>query len=203
MKPSLLLNDAKAAHDTLVAELTRLFDKLDEETKAERFGSDPRRLVVPFDLSLQLELLKMALSSTKRKDFIAFLRGMGFFHYDILKFLNEYAAIRRIDLTVDWDRLLEYSPEGQARVLSVASAGVTPLWEDALEAMGKSDLILDKDVFQIFEDNIYRIVDCFLMVDDATTEEDVRKALEVIHASMMQPIINANDELFKRTGTKK
>ncbi len=56
-----LLHDAQVSHDRIVEELNALFAPLDETIKDERFGDDPKRLIVPFDLMLQLELLRLAL----------------------------------------------------------------------------------------------------------------------------------------------
>lgn len=198
MKPSLLIPDAKAAHDTLVKELGALFEKLDSDTKTIRFENDLQRLIVPFDLMLQLDLLKLALEANDKDGCISFLRQMNTFSYDLMAFATEYAEIREIDLKFRWDRFLWIGEEEKARSFAIISAGVTPLWEDALAAMAKSDLAIEKDVYQILEDNIYRMVDCFLMVDDKTNDTDVRKAVERVRSHMMLPIVSSNDELFKR-----
>ena len=90
MRPSLLLNDARLSHDILVRELKAIYEKLDDATKADLFDNKVERLIVPFDLTLQFDLLKLALASKKKEESLAFLRGMGYFHYDILKFQEEY-----------------------------------------------------------------------------------------------------------------
>ncbi|MCR5348373.1 MAG: hypothetical protein K6E59_02040 [Bacilli bacterium] len=203
MKPSLLLPDAKAAHDTLVRELTAVFNQLDPLLKAERFDDDPQRLIVPFDLMLQFDLLNLALEAQDKQGCIQFLKGMATFHYDLIAYANEYATVREVSPEFSWDRFLWMSEGDIGRSLAIISAGVEPLWEDALAAMSKADLSIEKDLYQIFEDNIYRIADCFLMVDDRSTDTDVRKAIERIRTHMMIPIVRSNDELFKRVDPTK
>ena len=203
MRPSLLLNDARLSHDILVRELKAIYEKLDDATKEDRFDNKVERLIVPFDLALQLDLLKLALASRKKEESLAFLRGMGYFQYDILKFLKHYAEIRELSVDATYDNILSLSEEAQRRVIDIANAGVAPLWDDALNALSKADLIVEKDVFQIIQDNLYRIVDCFLMVDDENTDTDVRLAVENVRVHMLLPIIDCNDELFKRTEAKK
>ena len=203
MRPDLLLHDARQSHDILVKELTALFNKLDDTTKFDHFDDKPERLIVPFDLTLQFDMLKMALAAKKKAECLDFLRGMGYFHYDVLRFLKEYADVRGIEIDVTYDNILSLDEEQLTRAMGILEAGIIPLWGDALDAMSKSDLIVEKDVFQILQDNLYRIIDCFLMVDDETTDTDVRKAAESVRVHMLLPILENNDELFKRTKTKK
>ena len=197
-----LLHDAQVSHDRIVEELNALFAALDETIKDERFGDDPKRLIVPFDLMLQLELLRLALKTRKKREAIEFLRSMGSFQYELMKYLEEYAEVRGIVINVGYNSILALEPEPLGRFLAIAKAAVAPLWADALTAMANSDLIVERDIFQVLEDNLLRLVDCFLMIDETVTETEIRLAVETVRETMLAPIVSANDELFRRSEVK-
>ena len=198
-----LLQDAKASHDRIVEELTRVYDQLDENMKFDRFNDRVERLVVPFDLKLQFDLLKLALTGRKKEDSLAFLYGAGFFQYEILRYVKEYADVRGIEnLDVTYQNILAISEEERARFLAIAKASIEPLWDDALKAISKADLVVERDAFQSLENHLLRFVDCFLMVDESVTETEIRKAVETIRVNMLGPIVEANDELFRRSEVK-
>jgi len=200
MNVALLLIDARASHEKIVEELRVIFDKLDEDTKKRLFEERFERLIVPFDLALQCEMLKIALDSTrKRREFLVFLRSMDVFSYDALRFLEEYAKLRQIDIEVSYEKCLSATHDEAERLLTILKAGVAPLWEDALTALGQSDLVINKDVYQIFEDNLLRIMDCFLMVDDGITDGEILKALGGVRENMLSRIVTSNEELFQRS----
>jgi hypothetical protein len=198
-----LLQDAKASHDRIVEELTRVYDQLDENMKFDRFNDRVERLVVPFDLKLQFDLLKLALAGRKKEDSLAFLYGAGFFQYEILRYVKEYADVRGIEnLDVTYQNILTISEEERARFLAIAKASIEPLWDDALKAISKADLVVERDAFQSLENHLLRFVDCFLMVDESVTETEIRKAVETVRVNMLGPIVEANDELFRRSEVK-
>lgn len=198
-----LLQDAKASHDRIVEELTRVYDQLDENMKFDRFNDRVERLVVPFDLKLQFDLLKLALAGRKKEDSLAFLYGAGFFQYEILRYVKEYADVRGIEnLDVTYQNILTISEEERARFLAIAKASIEPLWDDALKAISKADLVVERDAFQSMENHLLRFVDCFLMVDESVTETEIRKAVETVRVNMLGPIVEANDELFRRSEVK-
>ena len=198
-----LLQDAKASHDRIVEELTRVYNQLDENMKFDRFNDRVERLVVPFDLKLQFDLLKLALAGRKKEDSLAFLYGAGFFQYEILRYVKEYADVRGIEnLDATYQNILAISEEERARFLAIAKASIEPLWDDALKAISKADLVVERDAFQSLENHLLRFVDCFLMVDESVTETEIRKAVETIRVNMLGPIVEANDELFRRSEVK-
>lgn len=200
MNIALLLLDAKKSHENLVDELRVIFDRLDPELKSDRFDDKLERLVVPFDLMLQYEMLHIALQSqSKKRDFLIFIRSMDVFSYDILRFGEEYAAVRPIDIEINYEKCLHDDKEENERLLGILKAGVTPLWEDALAALTKSDLVIEKDVYQILEDNLLRIIDCFLMVDEEISDTEIRQMMEGVRLNMLAPIVEANEELFRRS----
>lgn len=200
MNIALLLLDAKKSHENLVDELRVIFDRLDPELKSDRFDDKLERLVVPFDLMLQYEMLHIALQSqSKKRDFLIFIRSMDVFSYDILRFGEEYAAVRPIDIEISYEKCLHDDKEENERLLGILKAGVTPLWEDALAALTKSDLVIEKDVYQILEDNLLRIIDCFLMVDEEISDTEIRQMMEGVRLNMLAPIVEANEELFRRS----
>jgi topoisomerase-4 subunit A len=55
------------------------------------------------------------------------------------------------------------------------------------------------DLTAHFEDNILRIVDCFLLVTKGLDEIETRKAIETVREEVLLPIIKNNDELLRRT----
>ncbi len=198
-----LLQDAKASHDRIVEELTRVYDQLDENMKFDRFNDRIERLVVPFDLKLQFDLLKLALAGRKKEDSLAFLYGAGFFQYEILRYVKEYADVRGLDnLDVTYQNLLTISQEERARFPALAKASIEPLWDDALKAISKADLVVERDAFQSLENHLLRFFDCFLTVDESVTETEIRKAVETVRVIMLGPIVEANDELFRRSEVK-
>ncbi len=200
MNIALLLLDAKKSHENLVDELRVIFDRLDPELKSDRFDDKLERLLVPFDLMLQYEMLHIALQSrSKKRDFLIFIRSMDVFSYDILRFGEEYAAIRPIDIEISYEKCLHDGKEENERLLGILKAGVAPLWEDALTALTKSDLVIEKDVYQILEDNLLRIIDCFLMVDEEISDTEIRQMMEGVRLNMLAPIVEANEELFRRS----
>ena len=200
MNVALLLLDARKSHEHIVDELRVIFDQLDDEIKQERFEGKLERLIVPFDLALQYEMLKIALQSkAKKRDYLIFLRSMDIFAYDLLRYAEEYAKVRYIDIEVSYEKCLAESQEENERLLGILQAGIAPLWEDALAALSKSDLVVNKDVYQILKDNLLRIVDCFLMVDESVSDTEIRQAMEGVRSNMLSPIVSANEELFRRS----
>ena len=203
MNIALLLLDARKSHETIVDELRVIYDQLDEDLRCERFDDKFERLVVPFDLALQYEMLKIALQSQQRKrDFLIFLRSMDVFSYDVLRFTEEYVSLRGIEIPISYENCLQNDKDANDRLLGIIKAGITPLWEDALAALAKSDLAINKDVYQILEDNLLRIIDCFLLVDEGISDTEIRQAMEGVRLNMLSKIVEANEELFRRVDVK-
>ncbi len=198
MKLSLLLDDAKKSHDTLVTTLEECFAKIDPPIKREFFENDARRWVIGFDLALEYALLKIALAGDKNPiPYLTFIRAMNYFSYDIVEFTNEYLSVRNQRGRFIYDDLLDESKKDD--LLALIKLAIDPILSDALSGAETADFILDRDHYQIIEDNVLRIVDCFLLVSKGLNEDQTRKAIEAVREEVLLPIIKNNDELLKRT----
>ena len=198
MKLSLLLDDAKKSHDTLVETLGKCYETIDVRDRREFFDSDLRRWVIGFDLALEYSMLKIALAGDKDPiPYLTFIRAMNYFSYDIVEFTNEYLSIRGQRGRFIYDDLLDKTKT--ERLLALIKTAIDPIIEDALVGTKAADLILDKDHYQIIEDNVLRIVDCFLLVSKGLDEAQTRKAIDTVREEVLFPIIKNNDELLNRT----
>ncbi len=197
MKLSVLLEDAKKSHDTLVATLEECFAKIDPPIKREYFDGDSRRWVIGFDLTLEYSMLRIALAGDKNPiPYLTFIRAMNFFCYDIVEFTNEYLRVRNQRGRFVYDDLLDESKT--EKLLALIKEAIDPIIRDSLSGAETSDFILDKDHYQIIEDNVLRIVDCFLLVSKSLGEAETRAAIETVRREVLLPIIKNNDELLKR-----
>ena len=198
MKLSVLLEDAKSSHDTIIATLGECFAKIDAPHRHEYFGDDSRRWVIGFDLALEYSLLKIALSDGKNPTpYLTFIRAMNYFCYDIIDFTNEYLAIRGQRGRFIYDDFM--NPNVREKLMAAVKEAIRPIIDDALTGAETADFIIDKDHYQILEDNILRIVDCFLLVTKGLDEIETRKAIETVREEVLLPIIKNNDELLRRT----
>ena len=198
MKLSLLLDDAKKSHDTLVETLGKCYETIDVRDRREFFDSDLRRWVLGLDLALEYSMLKIALAGDKDPiPYLTFIRAMNYFSYDIVEFTNEYLSIRGQRGRFIYDDLLDKTKT--ERLLALIKTAIDPIIEDALVGTKAADLILDKDHYQIIEDNVLRIVDCFLLVSKGLDEAQTRKAIDTVREEVLFPIIKNNDELLNRT----
>ena len=197
MKLSVLLEDAKKAHDTLVETLGECFEKIDAPLKRANFENDNRRWVIGFDLALEYSMLEIALFGDKNPiPYLTFIRAMNYFSYDIIDFTNEYLSVRGQHGRFIYDDFLDETRKD--KLLAFIKETIDPIIQDALAGAKSSDFILDKDRFQIIEDNILRIVDCFLLVGKGLGEEETRWAIEKVREAVLLPIVRNNDELLKR-----
>lgn len=198
MKLSLLLDDAKKSHDTLVATLEESFSRIDAPVKRECFDGDTRRWVIGFDLALEYSLLKIAFAGDKNPvPYLIFLRAMNYFSYDVVEFTNEYLAIRGQRGRFVYDDLLD--EEKRDSLLLLIKTAIDPILEDTLLGAETADFIIDKNRYQVIEDNILRIVDCFLLSSKGLDETQTRKAIDMVREEVLLPIIKNNDDLLKRT----
>ena len=198
MKLSALLEDAKSSHDTLIATLGECFTKIDAPSRHEFFNDDSRRWVIGFDLALEYSLLKIALSGGKNPvPYLTFIRAMNYFSYDIIDFTNEYISLRGQRGRFIYDDFM--NPNTSDKLMNLVKEAITPIIEDALTGAKTADFVIDKDHYQILEDNILRIVDCFLLVTKSLDEIETRKAIETVREEVLLPIIKNNDELLRRT----
>ena len=198
MKLSDLLEDAKKSHDTLVATLSECFEKIDAPKRHSYFHDDDRRWVIGFDLALEFSMLKIALAEGRDPiPYLTFIRAMKYFSYDIIDFTNEYLSIRNQPGHYIYDDLLnkELSP----KLMKLIREAISPIVQDALAGVESTDLVIDKDHYQIVEDNVLRIVDCFLLVSKNLSEVETRLAIETVREEVLVPIIKNNDELLRRT----
>ena len=197
MKLSLLLDDAKKAHDTLLETLEECFEKIDPPVKREYFDGDTRRWFLGFDLALEFSLLKIALSGNKNPiPYLTFIRAMNYFCYDIVEFTNEYLSVRGQRGKFIYDDLLDEKKRDD--LLFLIQTAIEPILKDALSGAETADFILSIDRYQIVEDNVLRIVDCFLLVTKGLDEAETRKAIDTVREEILIPIIKNNDELLKR-----
>ena len=198
MKLSVLLEDAKKSHDTLVATLSECFEKIDAPKRHAYFHDDERRWVIGFDLALERSLLKIALADGRNPiPYLTFIRAMNYFSYDILDFTNEYLSIRGQSGHFIYDDFLD--KDRGAKLMDLVKEATNPIIKDALSGAESADFVIDKDHFQIIEDNILRIVDCFLLVSKSLNEIETRKAIETVREEVLVPIIRNNDDLLRRT----
>ena len=194
MNMTSLLADARANHAKVVATLKSIYESMDEEAQSLRFESQLDRFVLPFDLMVQRELLKIAFSSKAKEDSIQFLNRMRGFQYDLFRYLKIYSVIHKIRWDVEYENVLSLGEEEQARVLDIAKVAILPLWEDALRALSKVDLV-NNDYYKDLEGSILNVVISFLMVDESVDEIEIRRAIERIREDIFQPIIECNPDL--------
>ena len=197
MNLSTLLTDARASHRSVIAVLKKVYDALDEDTKAERYDGSFARMVVPFDLMAQFDMVKLLVKGRVKEDSLIFLKGMHSFHFELFDYLKKYADVHRIEWDIDYDNFLGLDDSGVERFLAVAKASIAPLWEETLRTTAKADFV-SENLFPKLEEGFFGLIASFLMVDETVDETELRRGIETIREDILLPIVASNEDLKKQ-----
>lgn len=197
MNLSTLLTDARASHRSVTAVLKKIYEALDEDTKFERYDDHFARMVVPFDLMVQFDMVKLLLKGRVKEDALIFIKGMHSFHFELFDYLRQYADVRRIEWDIDYDNFLSLDADGIERFLAIAKASISPLWDETVRTMAGADFATE-NLFPKLEQGLFGLIASFMMVDETVTETELRRGIETIREDILLPIIAANEDLKKQ-----
>lgn len=185
MDYQLLLNDSYASHKRFAAAVDALYGRIDAKDLEEKRLS-PKRFLAIFDLKLELELLKSALEADAKKGSLGYLRAMSAFCFDILGFGIKYSAYKGIEISCDYDTVLNLSEDEHDRLFDLLQTGIAPLWEEVLLLIAKYGL--NEDSLEILEKESFRIGNAFLMADERNSNTEFLLLHERLRVALLDPL---------------
>ena len=188
MNISDLLNEAHEQHDVVYEVLKYFFDTAPEEEKV-RFQNDVRRVLLPFDLTLGLQLLKAALAHKKdRRTRVKFLVKYGAFSYDILRFAESYIVKQGIDMPTDEKALKSLSEKDGENLIATLQEPVANLMSpvsEFLHNLAWENKQVEKKKITLA---VFKIADCFLQSGKNSEEEGAEALKQDLKLKLIKPM---------------
>ena len=184
-----ILKDAQASHDIVKEILIHVFEAASEEDRAA-FQDDVRRILLPYDLAIGLELLSEAVLSPKdRRGHIHFLFKYGTFAYDIIHFAESYVEKSGIDFPVD-EKGLRNLKGGDAENFIVAlQTPINNLFAPVLEFLRKYPWADEHEAeYRRLDRAVLKIGEAFLSTGKSQEEEESARVRSALRATVLHPL---------------